>query len=65
MACIVFKIWTKESWIFHDKSGLVQKDYWFNCILYDPVAVVSNNKNNVSSVMCEESQVNTPYGQMT
>ena len=32
MACIVFKIRTKESWTFHDKSGLVQKDYWFNCI---------------------------------
>ena len=59
MACIVFKIRTKESWTFHDKSGLVQKDYWFNCILYDPVAVVSNNKNNVSSVMYEDSHVLT------
>lgn len=59
MACIVFKIRTKESWTFHDKSGLVQKDYWFNCIWYDPVAVVSNNKNNVSSVMYEDSQVLT------
>jgi hypothetical protein len=28
-----------------------------SCIWYDPVAVVSNNKNNVSSVMYEDSQV--------
>ena len=59
MACIVFKIRTKESWTFHDKSGLVQKDYWFNCRWYEPVAVVSNNKNNVCSVMYEDSQVLT------